>query len=118
MYHSIPAVRKAQLSVEEVDFETILSVPLAPQDESASSSSSSKSNIVKRRSRVTTECHMGALMEEILLSDEEFLQDDSSDVDSLAPEEDIFDLLDMLTGRRSNASASSLDDEECYELAQ
>ena len=61
---------------------------------------------------------MGALMEELLLSNDEFLQDDSSDVDSFAPEEDIFDLLDMLTGRRSNASASSLDDEDCYELAQ
>ncbi|KAL3773075.1 hypothetical protein ACHAW5_007290 [Stephanodiscus triporus] len=50
MYHSIPAVHKATITLQEVDnAKTLLS---------------QESSVVTRKSRLSTECHMSLLMDE------------------------------------------------------
>mmetsp|Transcript_35921 Transcript_35921/g.65891 ORF Transcript_35921/g.65891 Transcript_35921/m.65891 type:complete len:151 (-) Transcript_35921:230-682(-) len=63
MYHSIPSIHKARLYLKDIDHSTLVA-PKAPQ----------ASSIVSRKSRVSTECHMDVLLEDLLhLDDEEFL---------------------------------------------
>ncbi|KAL3773078.1 hypothetical protein ACHAW5_007293 [Stephanodiscus triporus] len=58
MYHSIPAVHKATITLQEVDnAETFLS---------------QESSVVTRKSRLSTECHMSLMMKEFF-GDEDFL---------------------------------------------
>lgn len=80
MYHSIPSVYKAKLSLKDVDHQSICatSAPLTTQRQEASTSrsgsacSSSSNSLVSRKSRVSTECHISLLLEDMLLDDEEF----------------------------------------------
>ena len=65
MYYSIPSVHKARLYLKDIDHSTLL----APRALQASS-------IVSRKSRVSTECHMDVLLEDLLdLDDEEFMSE-------------------------------------------
>ena len=69
MYHSIPEVRRATFTLQEVEYAKIIS--------------SQASSIVTRKSRVSTECHSSLLMEEFL-HDEEFQSLRSALVNRLA----------------------------------
>mmetsp|Transcript_35922 Transcript_35922/g.65892 ORF Transcript_35922/g.65892 Transcript_35922/m.65892 type:complete len:161 (-) Transcript_35922:164-646(-) len=65
MYHSIPSIHKARLYLKDIDHSTLVA-PKAPQ----------ASSIVSRKSRVSTECHMDVLLEDLLdLDDEEFMSE-------------------------------------------
>ena len=58
MYYSIPSVHKARLYLKDLDHSKLVA-PTA---------------IVSRKSRVSTECHMDVLLEDLLdLDDEEFM---------------------------------------------
>jgi len=62
MYHSIPSVHKAMLSLEKVDHS---------EARTSQSPASPKSSIVSRKSRISTECHISVFMDEIMNGNEE-----------------------------------------------
>ena len=64
MYHSIPAVYRANLSLESFDHLQMAS--------SLASEASRSSSVVHRKSRLTTECHDSLLLQD-LLEDEELV---------------------------------------------
>eukprot|EP00584_Thalassiosira_punctigera_P010457 CAMPEP_0172531462 /NCGR_PEP_ID=MMETSP1067-20121228/4865_1 /TAXON_ID=265564 ORGANISM="Thalassiosira punctigera, Strain Tpunct2005C2" /NCGR_SAMPLE_ID=MMETSP1067 /ASSEMBLY_ACC=CAM_ASM_000444 /LENGTH=148 /DNA_ID=CAMNT_0013315847 /DNA_START=60 /DNA_END=506 /DNA_ORIENTATION=+ len=64
MFHSIPAAHKARISNRPVDVSDLM-----PRDDENSASSSSPL-VVSRKSRLSTERHAGALLEELFASDE------------------------------------------------
>lgn len=76
LYHSIPAVHKATLAFKDID---------------SSEAMESSPAVVARQSRVTTECHISLLLEDILEDDELFQAD--ADEDVLGPSENLLDLL-------------------------
>lgn len=77
MYHSIPGALKASLTSRDADGAALLAS--GPPRRGATP-------IVSRRSRVTTECHLSAVLDEIL-DDEDFAQIDHD-----------FDLISLLNG--------------------
>lgn len=78
MYHSIPAVHKAKLSLKDV--EQSKARPIS-------------SSIVSRKTRLSTECHVSLILDDLFLDDEEFMQgmDDCEGFDAFD------DLLESLT---------------------
>lgn len=105
LYHSIPMVQKARLSLNDVDDSTLVTAlngasdtswsigglqddhEDSPSRQSRSSSSSSSSSVVQRKTRLSTECDQSAALEDLLeLDDEEFkarCQEDGVDFDAL-----------------------------------
>mmetsp|Transcript_15797 Transcript_15797/g.26975 ORF Transcript_15797/g.26975 Transcript_15797/m.26975 type:complete len:144 (+) Transcript_15797:124-555(+) len=65
MYHSIPSIHKAKLFNKDIDHSN-LTTQESENDDLTSS-------IVSRKSRISTECHMSVLMEDLLnIDDDEF----------------------------------------------
>lgn len=124
MFHSIPEVHRARIANRDVDFAKLIAnttTSSASGDESSTSCGSSSKSSIQRRSRVSTECHVSMLLEELLdMDDDEF---DSSFSDSLSSfdlhqdqqedEEELVheDLVDMLSRLSSGVSNQSHQEE-------
>ena len=76
LYHSIPAVRRADLRGGDASPSAVRS----SCEEASGSEAGNESLIVYRRSRLTTECHAGALLDEMLLDG--LLDDDGAGASS------------------------------------
>ena len=71
LYHSIPQVNKATLSVKTVDHSKVLKDTASSQvssssEDSSSSSSCSTSMVVSRKTRITTEVAPSMLLDELI----------------------------------------------------
>lgn len=96
LYHSIPAVHKATLSLNDVDCANIKSQP-----EDAPKACSAK---VLRKTRLSTESHMSVLLEDLIYNDELFRAEFQEH------EEDTEDLESVLNGLLRGRGPSSAND--------
>ena len=97
LYHSIPAVHKATLSLDDIEYANIKSQP----EDAPKASCSAK---VLRKTRLSTESHMSVLLEDLIYNDEllraEFQEH----------EEDTEDLESVLNGLLRGRGPSSAND--------
>eukprot|EP00581_Thalassiosira_minuscula_P007890 CAMPEP_0183706770 /NCGR_PEP_ID=MMETSP0737-20130205/3517_1 /TAXON_ID=385413 /ORGANISM="Thalassiosira miniscula, Strain CCMP1093" /LENGTH=122 /DNA_ID=CAMNT_0025934271 /DNA_START=97 /DNA_END=465 /DNA_ORIENTATION=+ len=82
MYHSIPSIHQAKLLNKEIDHSK-----LVPSENYVDNADDLTSSMVSRKSRISTECHMSVMMEELLDMDDEELRlefgEHEFDLDSL-----------------------------------
>ena len=104
LYHSIPSVNKAKLTIKPIDHTRVI------QDATALESSS----MISRRTRVSTECHATLILDDLILMDE-LLSTDDYDHHQHAPEESAADLEDMMRLLVDLDDDSLISDHTCIE---
>lgn len=92
LYHSIPSVNKAKLTIKPIDHTRVI------QDASATTLESSSSSMISRKTRVTTECHATLIlddlaMDEVLLSTDDHRRHATSEPATATDLEDMMNLL-------------------------
>eukprot|EP00581_Thalassiosira_minuscula_P007101 CAMPEP_0183702912 /NCGR_PEP_ID=MMETSP0737-20130205/857_1 /TAXON_ID=385413 /ORGANISM="Thalassiosira miniscula, Strain CCMP1093" /LENGTH=139 /DNA_ID=CAMNT_0025929595 /DNA_START=189 /DNA_END=608 /DNA_ORIENTATION=- len=73
MYHSIPSVHKAKLLNKDIDHSKLAQKETGDAGTDSDADADLNSSMVSRKSRISTECHMSVMIEDLLNMDgEEF----------------------------------------------